>query len=213
MQATADWCVCTIPVPILSQIPLSVGPKMQDAINHLFYSASVKVGLQFKRRFWEEDDNIYGGITYTDQPNGTIVYPNYNYFSPGKGVIQGAYAFGPAAFEYTAMSPEQRIAKTLEYGARVHPQYLQEFDTGVSVAWHRVPWTLGCASQWTEELRARHYNNLCALDGRIVLAANTRRVCLPGRRVRCCRHSTRFAGFMSASSQREGPSPGSTTDP
>jgi monoamine oxidase len=38
------------------------------------------------------------------------------------------------------------------------------------VAWHRVPWTLGCGGRWTEESRAAHYNDLCALDGRIVLA-------------------------------------------
>jgi monoamine oxidase len=170
VQAVADWCVCTIPVSVLSQIPITVGAPMKAAIANLSYSSSVKVGLQFKRRFWEEDENIYGGITYTDQPNGTIAYPNFNYFSTGKGVILGAYAFGPRAFEYTAMSPEERITKTLEYGSKVHPQYLKEFETGASVAWHRVPWTLGCAGAWTEDLRAQHYDNLCALDGRIVLA-------------------------------------------
>ena len=45
-----------------------------------------------------------------------------------------------------------------------------KFECGVAVAWHRVPWTLGCAGGWTEEGRAKHYDNLCALDGRIVLA-------------------------------------------
>ena len=38
------------------------------------------------------------------------------------------------------------------------------------MGWHRVPWTLGCAGAWTDETRARHYKNLCAIDGRIVLA-------------------------------------------
>ncbi len=33
-----------------------------------------------------------------------------------------------------------------------------------------MPWTLGCAGFWTEEARAQHYDNLCAIDGRIVLA-------------------------------------------
>jgi monoamine oxidase len=33
-----------------------------------------------------------------------------------------------------------------------------------------VPWTLGCSGAWTPEARAQHYNNLCAIDGRIVLA-------------------------------------------
>jgi monoamine oxidase len=29
---------------------------------------------------------------------------------------------------------------------------------------------LGCAAIWDDESRARHYENLCAIDGRIVLA-------------------------------------------
>jgi monoamine oxidase len=47
---------------------------------------------------------------------------------------------------------------------------MAEYECGAAVAWHRVPWTLGCASQWTEATRAQHYENLCAIDGRIVLA-------------------------------------------
>ena len=44
------------------------------------------------------------------------------------------------------------------------------FQNGVAVAWHRVPWTMGCSGGWTDELRAQHYDNMCAIDGRIVLA-------------------------------------------
>jgi monoamine oxidase len=68
------------------------------------------------------------------------------------------------------MSPEERVRKTVEWGAQIHPQYHSEFQHGVAVGWHRVPWTLGCYARWTEELRARHYDNLCAIDGRIALA-------------------------------------------
>jgi monoamine oxidase len=166
----ADYCVCTIPASILSQIPLQVGAKMQAAIDHLPYSASCKVGLQFKRRFWEEDEQIYGGISYTNQEIGQIGYPSTNFFSSGKGVVLGAYTFGPNASVMTAMTPEQRIAMAVEQGSKLHPQYKAEFDCGATVAWHRVPWTLGCAGAWTEEGRQEHYADLTAIDGRIVLA-------------------------------------------
>jgi monoamine oxidase len=169
-QAKADWCICTIPASILSQIPMNVSGKMHAAINQLPYQAALKVGLQFKRRFWEEDDHIYGGITYTNQPNSSIGYPMWDYFSKGKGVLLGAYTFGEAAFVAAAKPPEERIKDALEYGSKIHPQYKKEFDCGVAVAWHRVPWTLGCAGQWTEEGRAAHYNDMCAIDGRIMLA-------------------------------------------
>jgi len=169
-QARADWCVCTIPASVLSQIPMNVGEPMKTAIDAIYYEAAIKVGLQFKRRFWEQDDSIYGGITYTDQPNALIGYPSTGYLGSGKGVLLGAYTFGPNAFQYTAMPPPERVSRTVDYGANIHPQYRDEFDNGVAVAWHRVPWTLGCAGHWTEALRAQHYDNLCAIDGRIVLA-------------------------------------------
>ena len=168
--ARADWCVCTIPASVLSQIPMNVGAPMKNAINQLPYMAALKVGLQFKRRFWEQDDQIYGGHTYTDQPNTIIGYPMWDYFSKGKGVLLGAYVFGKDAFLAAAKSPEDRIKDALECGAKIHPQYMAEYECGVAVAWHRVPWTLGCAGGWTEEGRAAHYDDLCALDGRIILA-------------------------------------------
>jgi monoamine oxidase len=168
--ARGDWCVCTIPATVLSQIPINVSAPLQAAINNIPYLASVKVGLQMKRRFWEEDEGIYGGITYTDQSINRISYPSTDYFKSGKGVLLGAYMFGPAAVEYTAMTPEQRVARAVKEGARIHPQYQTEFELGVSVAWHRVPWILGCSAlSWNEDNESQ-YKDLCALDGRIVLA-------------------------------------------
>jgi monoamine oxidase len=170
-QAKADWCVCTIPLSILSQLPLDVGNPMKAAIEAVPYAASVKIGLQFKRRFWEEDEAIYGGISYTDQPIQQIAYPSTGFNTSGRGVLLGAYLFGgPNAYEFTSMAPAERVARAVEMGARLHPQYKAEFENGVAVAWHRVPYTLGCAGNWTEKARAEHYDNLCRIDGRIVLA-------------------------------------------
>jgi monoamine oxidase len=169
-QTRADWCLCTIPLSILSQIEMNVGAPMAAAIAAVPYAAAVKIGLQFRRRFWESDEAIYGGISYTDLPISMIGYPATDYFSDGPGVLLGAYSFGPYAYEFTAMSPADRIRKAVECGAQIHPQYRREFQSGVAVAWHRVPSNLGCYGQWTEAARAEHYKNLCAIDGRIVLA-------------------------------------------
>jgi monoamine oxidase len=170
-QAVADWCICTIPLSILSQLPLDVSAPMKTAIDAVPYAAAVKVGLQFKRRFWEEDDAIYGGISYTDLPIRQIGYPNTGFNRGGKGVLLGAYLFeGANAFEFTAMSPVERVARAVDFGAALHPQYKTEFENGVAVAWHRVPFTLGCSGDWSDDARNRHYRDLCQIDGRIVLA-------------------------------------------
>lgn len=169
--ASADWCVCTIPLSILSQIEIQVGPRMKAAIDAVPYASSVKVGLQFKRRFWEEDEAIYGGISYTDLPIRQISYPSSGFNRSGRGVLLGAYLFeSPNAYEFTSMAPADRVARAVEFGSRLHPQYRAEFENGIAVAWHRVPFTLGCAGNWSEKARAEHYDNLCQIDGRIVLA-------------------------------------------
>lgn len=169
-QVEADWCLCTLPLPVVSQLEMNVGGAMANAIQAVPYAEGVKTGLQFARRFWEEDDSIYGGITYTDLPIDRISYPSNDYLSGGKGVLLGAYAFGPYAYEWTSMPPDERVRRTVEYGAQIHPQYREEYENGISVGWHRVPFSLGCYGLWTDETREQHYRNLCEIDGRIALA-------------------------------------------
>jgi monoamine oxidase len=168
--ARAQWCVCTIPLSILSQIDMKVGAPMAAAIQSVPYEASVKIGLQFKRRFWEEDERIFGGISYTDLPIQMIGYPMAGQNRPGKGVLLGAYVWGTNAYELTSMTPAQRVRKALEYGAQIHPQYPAEFENGIAVAWHRAPFTNGCFANWRDDVRQQHYDNLCRIDGRIALA-------------------------------------------
>jgi monoamine oxidase len=166
----ADWCLCTIPLPILAQISMNVGQSMAAAISSVPYAPAIKAGLQFRRRFWEEDEKIYGGITYTDLPITNIGYPNTGFQSGGKGVLLGAYMWGMRAMEFTAMTPPERVQKVVDYGSRIHPQYHQEFENGVAVAWHRAPFAMGCFGQWTSATRTKHYDDLCQIDGRIALA-------------------------------------------
>ena len=86
-------------------------------------------------------------------PISTIGYPMWDYFSKGKGVLLGAYTFGKPAYIAASKPPQERIQDALAHGAQIHPQYQEEFETGVAVAWHRVPWALGCQGAWTDESR------------------------------------------------------------
>ncbi len=169
-QAKAAYCVCTIPLPVLSQLDVQVSTAMQAAIAAVPYASSVKVGLEFKRRFWEQDEQIYGGISFTDLPISVMSYPSHGYFSDGPAVMLGGYMFGPAAYDFAGMEPAARVREALAQGAQIHRQYPAEFSNGVAVAWSRMPWTLGCCSMWSEEARRAHYRTLTTMEGRIVLA-------------------------------------------
>jgi monoamine oxidase len=169
--AEADYCVCTIPLGILSQIDVDCSPGLDAAIRAVPYSNSVKVGLEFKRRFWEEDEAIYGGISFTDREISMISYPSGGLHSDGPAVVLGAYTFGPASYKFAGMTPQQRIQRALDQGSVFHPgRYKEEFIGGAAVAWSRVPFTLGCCAQWNEDTRKEHYQTLVAVDDRLVLA-------------------------------------------
>lgn len=169
-QERAEWCVNTIPLSVLSQLKIDVGNKMQKAIENIPYDSSMKIAAQYKRRFWEEDEHIYGGISYTNLPITQIAYPNHGYFSRGKGVLLNAYMFGASSLQFTALDPAERVAKAIEMGAQIHPQIKEEFENGFAWAWSRQPWIMGCYAMWTDAKRKQYYKDLCEIDGRIVLA-------------------------------------------
>jgi monoamine oxidase len=167
-RVDADYCVCTIPLPVLNGLQKDLSPPVQSAISAASYDGAGKIGLQFRRRFWEEDDQIYGGRSWTDQEIGQIIYPSYG-FRGRKGVLVGYYMDFKRTMRERTAAERQRVA--LEQGARIHPQYTTEFETAFSVAWPRVPWSRG---SWRSETAAAH-EALAALqrpDGRVHFAGD-----------------------------------------
>ncbi len=75
-----DYVICAIPLSALRTVeikPFFSGMKMQ-AIMELNYIDSMKSLYLFNRRFWErntEYGSILGGISYTDLPIQSIIYP------------------------------------------------------------------------------------------------------------------------------------------
>jgi monoamine oxidase len=167
-RVDADYCVTTIPLPVLNGIPKDLSPAVQAAIAAARYDAAGKIGLQFKRRFWEQDEEIYGGRSWTDQEVGQIIYPSHG-FTTAKGVLVGYYLDFRGTMRERPPAEIQRLA--LEHGARVHPQYPAEFETAFSVTWARVPWSRG---SWRSESSGAE-QALAALrepDGRIYFAGD-----------------------------------------
>ena len=167
-RVDADYCVSTIPLPVLSGLLKDLSPPVQSAIAAATYDGAGKIGLQFKRRFWEQDDEIYGGRSWTDQEVGQLIYPSHG-FGGSKGVLVGYYLDFGRTMRSRPPADVQRLA--LEHGARIHPQYAAEFETAFSVTWPRVPWNRG---SWRSESTQAH-EALAALrkpDGRVHFAGD-----------------------------------------
>ena len=148
-QEDADWCISTIPLPILKRIDNNFSEPYRDAVGAVSFAATCKVGWQANRRFWELDDQIYGGISYINHNITQMWYPSHDYFKE-KGVLTGAYNYEKDADEMAKLEPEARLVLAMEGAKRMHPRF-DEFvprDLGLSIAWKNVAYQLG---GWAED--------------------------------------------------------------
>ncbi|SDE65973.1 monoamine oxidase [Paenibacillus sp. UNCCL117] len=168
-EISGDYCICTIPLPVLKDIPADFSTEMKRAIASISYASAGKMGMQFKRRFWEEDEQIYGGSTTTNTDLASMYYPPTKYFAK-KGILLAYYNFGAAADKLGKMTLAERERHALALTAKVHPQAYKEFETAFSINWKTIKYNLGGWASYTAEDRKTHYQILCQPDGRIYLA-------------------------------------------
>ncbi|WP_371862462.1 flavin monoamine oxidase family protein [Mesobacillus foraminis] len=168
-QVTGDYCICTIPLPVLSKIPADFSPEMKNAIKSIGYATTGKIGFQFKTRFWETEDRIMGGMTTTNMDINQIWYPSYGYLSP-KGVVIGYYNFGQSAVDYGNLPLKERERRALAQGTKIHKQYTSELEHSFSVAWHKIKYNEGGWASYSSSDRKNYYPTLNEPQGRIYLA-------------------------------------------
>jgi monoamine oxidase len=75
-ELEADYCIATLPPHILARIPGNLGASVRSALATPVPVATGKIGLEYKGRWWEDEERIYGGITNTDLDLATIWYPS-----------------------------------------------------------------------------------------------------------------------------------------
>lgn len=138
----ADYCVCTIPATVLRDISSNFSSAHQDEIDTFSYASAGKIAYQ-SRRFWEQDHNTYGGISWTTQDITQIWYPN-NGFGRANGIVVGAYIFGgTAGDQFANQAPSGRDNSTVLQANVLHAEFGSEVHSGISVAWPKVPYQLG----------------------------------------------------------------------
>jgi len=169
-SVSADYCLCAIPLSVLRNIDTDFSDKFKQAVKAVAYAPVGKIGLQMKRRFWEEDDHIYGGHVLTDIKGiNTISLPSTGW-QKKKGVLLGYYHYQNTAIEISALSPAERAEFALDAGQKIFPAYRSSFESAFSVAWHRVQYNLGGWAEWNDKNRATAYPVLIEGEGRVLLA-------------------------------------------
>ncbi|EJL36286.1 monoamine oxidase [Caulobacter sp. AP07] len=163
----ADFCICTIPLPVLSKIPSDFSPRVKQAIAAAEYHHGTKVAWE-TRRFWEQDDFQYGGLGWTDEANELVWYPSGG-IGEKTGILVGAYSIGFSGPDspprYAGMSFDERFALSRKVIEKFHPGKGQELAKPFTVSWMQTPYNEGVAVGWKDEQRATDYAELCKPDG------------------------------------------------
>ena len=176
----ADYCISNIPLPLLKdkKIPNNFAPDFDAAVNRCKYDPTCKLGWQANERFWESDKNqIYGGISYTDDPITQMWYPSYDYFSRN-GTLTGVYNYDNDAIAFGKMSLDQRITMARQGAVKFHPEFANErvvpSDKAISIAWQNIPNEGGGWANWdpNSTVDTKAYARLLAPDRRFYVVGD-----------------------------------------
>lgn len=172
----ADWCISTIPLPILAKVGNNFTPDYAKAVASVNFANTCKVGWQTNSRFWETKNQMYGGISYTTDNITQMWYPSWDYFGK-KGILTGAYNYDADAEKMASLGLRQRLELAMKGGQRLHPEFAREvpIDLGLSIAWKNVPYQLGgWADDWTcaNTEGDSPYHQLLKPDGRFYVAGD-----------------------------------------
>lgn len=158
---TFDFCVSTMGPKQLSKVVEDFSEKkLSDYLGKVPYTASCKVGWQSKGRWFEEDYEIYGGISWIDDKNGTnasqVWYPSQDFHSRN-ATLTGAYNRGEEAEDFGKLALDERLDYANRAGAKLHnipsrglkvtPEKFKNemvyFERGMSIAWQNAPYQDG----------------------------------------------------------------------
>ena len=172
---SADYCVCTIPFPVLAKIDANFSRPVEQAIAGVDYDDSNKIAFDAPR-FWEQDQ-IYGGLTFVGGETSLIWYPSWGLHGE-RGMILGCYSSGEPGRAFARRPIAEQIAMARTAIERVHPGHGADCSAPLAVNWKKVPYSLGPWPNWTPGKRpGEHaatdtpaYRLLCQPEGRIVFA-------------------------------------------
>ena len=165
---SADYVVCTIPLPVLARIDTDFSPQVKQAISGAKYDHAAKVAFE-SPRFWEAEQ-IYGGLSFGGAATGVVWYPSSGYQS-ARGIILGAYVAGKPAAAFDSLSISEQIGLARKAVDKLHPGHGVDLSSPVAVDWNKIPYNLGPWIDWKESgSDANAYRLLNQPEGRVYLS-------------------------------------------
>ena len=141
----ADYMISTIAVHLLSRIPNDLPADIQSDIAQVTGGDGMKIGFE-SRRFWEQDYNIYGGISQAKDPRAAIWHQSGGYHTQ-----RGITVFYGGAPEFGKLPLKEQIEGGRAAIDGIYPGHGKELDKAILVQWSKVPWNEGTGAHFTAE--------------------------------------------------------------
>jgi monoamine oxidase len=167
-KVDADYCVVATPLPVLREVELDVQlPRpVRDAIATLQYGEAVKTALQYRRRFWVDDD--LNGDTVTDLPI-EATWDATGSQAGDAGVLMTLSA-GAEAARVGSAEARDRIGGAVDQVAEMYARSDRDFTRGATIAWGRERFSRGSYSAWAPGQYTRFWPALRRPYGRVYFA-------------------------------------------
>ena len=140
----ADYCFVGMPLTILKTTANDFSDPYKTIFANSGNSGLYKVAWE-SRRFWEQDYNLYGGISFLSQGPSPVWYPSGGMFTE-RGIIVGGYSSGSNT-PFDALSLEEKFAASRASIERLHPGHSKELEKSLYVGWNHVPHNLTSMSR------------------------------------------------------------------
>lgn len=174
-ELTADFCVCTLPISILQGIQTDFSPAMQKAFHGMPMAALYKMAWE-SPRFWEKESNIYGGISFLNQPVDLVWYPSDRMFSKTGIILSGFNAIGDEKGHLTPLGKIRTMQGRLESSRRsvelLHPGHGKDLTKPIYIEWARIPYSIGCYANNHIESSQPAYDQLIQPEGPLMIAGD-----------------------------------------
>lgn len=169
-----DYCISTMAPNLLYKIVKGVDGNFKEGLDEVDQTPAIKVGWQGKTRFWEEEDQIYGGISWTTDIISQIWYPSEDFTAP-TGILTGAYNRGAPAEEFGDLNQAERISAALAGGEKLHRGFKDKVyaDDGLTIAWQNMPHQVGGWASHTADDQPEIYKKITEMpQGRLYCAGD-----------------------------------------
>ena len=156
----AEYVISTILFSVLNGIENNFGKEIKNALRSATSTPAYKIGLQMDRRFWEQDDMIYGGESRSDlKDHYTTSYPSADLHGDKGGVILSNYKFGGGSVQLSNNTVAERIEAALVIGEKLHPGNYRKHYNGnaISMSWHKDKYSLGGSSSFRRGRQANKF--------------------------------------------------------